>query len=227
MRSWVTLQPGETVSCVGCHESKNEAPPVGAVSAALRAGPEDLAPWYGPPRGFGFEREVQPILDRRCVGCHHVDEPPKYRADGRRPAPGAAPGAPPPPPAPGVKPAFSLRGGPGTWSAAYRALAHPAVASWVSPQSQPTMLAPYHAGAAKSKLIQMLEEGHHGVRLSDEDLERLAAWMDLLVPCFGDYAEGLSPADRERYNGFLAKRRRWEAQERANIEALLAGPPQE
>ena len=27
MRSWSTLQPGETFSCVGCHEDKNTSPP--------------------------------------------------------------------------------------------------------------------------------------------------------------------------------------------------------
>ena len=37
-------------------------------------------PWYGPARGFSFAREVQPVLDKYCVGCH--DGSPT--ADGRR-----------------------------------------------------------------------------------------------------------------------------------------------
>ncbi len=67
MRSWLTLQPGEAVSCVGCHESKNETPPgVGAgPSMAMKAGPQDLMPFQGPRRGFSFAREIQPILDRQ------------------------------------------------------------------------------------------------------------------------------------------------------------------
>ncbi len=71
MRSWLTLQPGENVSCVGCHESKNSTPPAAVrPSLAMKAGPQDLAPFHGPPRGFSFPREIQPILDRHCVRCH-------------------------------------------------------------------------------------------------------------------------------------------------------------
>ncbi len=82
MRSWVTLQPGETASCVGCHEHKNTAPPVTRLSQALAAGPQPLVPIDGPPRGFSFIREIQPILDQYCVRCHFVDEPPRYVGSG-------------------------------------------------------------------------------------------------------------------------------------------------
>jgi len=71
MRSWSTLQPGETFSCVGCHEPKSEAPGAPpAVTQALAAGPARLEGFYGPPRGFSFPKEVQPILDRHCIRCH-------------------------------------------------------------------------------------------------------------------------------------------------------------
>ena len=78
MRSWVSLQPGESVSCVGCHEHKNSAPPVGRASKAMIAGPKPLKPFHGPPRGFSFVKEIQPILDNRCVKCHYLDERPNY-----------------------------------------------------------------------------------------------------------------------------------------------------
>jgi len=71
MRSWTTLQPGEHVSCVGCHEHKSQTPPSAlGVSQAFRTGPQPLSPFYGPTRGFSFLRELQPILDRHCTGCH-------------------------------------------------------------------------------------------------------------------------------------------------------------
>lgn len=70
MRSWSTLQPGETFSCIGCHENKNEAPPVGRPTRAQNAGPQKLEPFYGPARGFSFDKEIQPILDRHCIECH-------------------------------------------------------------------------------------------------------------------------------------------------------------
>ena len=71
MRSWYTAMPGETLSCVGCHEESNSAPPIrkSRGMAALQAASE-ITPWHGPARGFSFAREVQPVLDKFCVGCH-------------------------------------------------------------------------------------------------------------------------------------------------------------
>jgi hypothetical protein len=36
----------------------------------IQKSPLMIDPWYGPPRGFSFSREVQPGLDRYCVSCH-------------------------------------------------------------------------------------------------------------------------------------------------------------
>jgi hypothetical protein len=84
------------------------------------------------------------------------------------------------------------------------------------------MLPPYHAGAARSRLVRMLQAGHNGVKLSREEMDKVACWIDLLVPCFGDYTErDLGPRGRNVYQHFLDKRKRWEAQERKNIAALL------
>ena len=87
MRSWMSLQPGETVSCVGCHEHKNSAPRLAGPSEAMAAGPQALTPFYGPPRGFSFVKEIQPVLDRHCIKCHHLDEAPKYAAAAKPSAP--------------------------------------------------------------------------------------------------------------------------------------------
>ena len=70
MRSWYTAMPGETASCVGCHEQPRDTPVTRHDIAATRP-PVEIEPWYGPPRGFDFEREVQPVLDKYCVGCHN------------------------------------------------------------------------------------------------------------------------------------------------------------
>ncbi len=69
MRSWFTGMPGEVVSCVGCHESQSSSPPARS-SLAISQAPAEIEPWYGPPRGFNFQREVQPVLDKYCVACH-------------------------------------------------------------------------------------------------------------------------------------------------------------
>jgi hypothetical protein len=68
-RSWYTVMPGESVSCSGCHERRNDGM-VNRVSIASRKGPDAITPWNGPERGFSFLREVQPVLDQYCAGCH-------------------------------------------------------------------------------------------------------------------------------------------------------------
>ena len=69
MRSWFTVMPGETLSCVGCHETPADVTP-SALALAMRRDPREIEPWHGPARGFDFAREVQPVLNRHCVACH-------------------------------------------------------------------------------------------------------------------------------------------------------------
>jgi len=86
MRSWATLQPGETFSCIGCHETRNRAPRTApGATIAQSKGPQALIPFYGPPRGFSYLKEIQPILDRHCVRCHgdHPYRPPVLAKKGR------------------------------------------------------------------------------------------------------------------------------------------------
>ncbi|MCE5240040.1 hypothetical protein LLH23_16385 [bacterium] len=399
MRSWATLQPGEYASCVGCHEPKPAAPVVSR--PATPAGPQALRPFYGLPRGFSFIREVQPLLDRRCIACHAdrsasrpgaaevvsrerldratplhpadmawqftTDKPPtgweQPASDAGRWASGvpgfgtqgtpgiqvktvwrtpdiwlrgsftldrdlaghqlaamtyhdedveiylngvraaeatgyvvaAHPLA--------VKPAAAAalhrgvntiavhchqtvggqgvsvvlldlgavegpdtirpmrNGGPadsrplrvfsllGTqtpeaasgrqWSDAYLALTnayvnpgqgylagHPTpLVNWVGAQSAPPILPPNSVGATQSRLLGMLDAGHHGVKLSTEEYERLACWIDLNIPYCGDYTEAncWTDAEKAKYDHLLQKRRLSDALERQGVAEWLAG----
>jgi len=205
MRSWSTLQPGETFSCVGCHESKNSSPRNAAtITLAMQTGPQDLDPFYGPPRGFSFAREVQPILDEHCIECHNRRT--VANGDSTISLEGT-----------GELDSRSLK----RWSDAYRALADPKYCNWVSPQSAPPMLAPYHAGAVNSRLIELLEEGHEEVRLTQEEMDRIACWIDLAVPFSGDYTEAMDPAQVPKYDHWLDRRKHWQAEEVANIESMV------
>ena len=223
MRSWVTLQPSERRGCVGCHDNENAAPPITRASIALQHGAQPLEreSWQkeDTPRGFSFIREVQPILDKHCVRCHNVDVPPTY-AKARKSSE--------PPTATGVQPAFSLKGkqtldvnSRRKWSDSYLALAHRGIADWINVQSEPSPLPPYHAGATKSRLISMLEEGYYGVKLSREELDCIACWIDLLVPYCGDYTEAMDESVLPRYLHFLNKRKRMEEQEAKNIQEFI------
>jgi hypothetical protein len=217
MRSWSTLQPGETLSCVGCHEDKNTA---GAVSAtatqAMQAGPKRLDDFHGPPRGFSFNQEIQPILDQHCIQCH--DDRSKTKATGKVGE---------------DKKAFSLLSTTREpkdgrhYSDAYVNLTQDGrpnkMVNWLNVQSVPPMLPPYFAGSAKSEIMPLLREGHYDVKLSRAELEKIACWIDLLVPYCGDYMEANAWDEKSvaKYLRFQEKRDAMEAIERRNIEALI------
>ncbi len=52
-------------------------------------------------------------------------------------------------------------------------------------------------GARKSKLMHMLQEGHHGVELDRASYNRVALWIDRNVPFYGDYEPAHATAQRE------------------------------
>jgi len=155
MRSWVTLMPGETVACVGCHESSRHAPPVSLPQGKRAVRPE---PWYAGDEPFSFPRDVQPVLDRKCVSCHDQDDPAglDLRAD--------------------KTDAFNL---------GYEQL-RPYV-KVPGTRSEPPMIEPKQFGAIASPLVRLLEKGHYDAQLSDEEWDRIVTWIDLNAPYYGTY----------------------------------------
>ncbi len=162
MRSWFTAMPGENVSCVGCHEKQNMAVPAKGTIASRR-GPSAIAEWFGPERGFSFKRDIQPVLNRYCVGCHDgsVAQAPDFSPKDRN--------------------------GWGNFTPSYLAL-HPYVRR-PGPESDYHLEVPLEWHAGTSELIQMLEKGHEGVTLDDEAWQRLYTWIDLNVPDHGTWSE--------------------------------------
>ncbi|MGO8676500.1 MAG: hypothetical protein ACLQVX_11595 [Limisphaerales bacterium] len=253
MRSWSTLQPGEYFACVGCHDHKNTAPPTDGhgFSLAMKAGPQELEPFYGPPRGFSFAKEIQPILDQHCIRCHRDRAPVQALASGApsRPVLGQAPSARvTAPAATRDELAFSLLGevtvdasAKRKWSDSYLVLTQSTrdggtgssgpfrgecrgrVVNWIGAQSPPEPLPPCFAGAVRSDLLTLLVKGHKQETLSREELEKLACWIDLLVPYCGSYIEAnaWTEAEMKRYEHFAEKRGQMEEVEQHNLSALL------
>jgi len=208
MRSWFTARNGEYLSCVGCHERSSFTPQT--VPARNLAKPATISPWRGPFRNFEFAREVQPVLDAACVRCHNEpDPPPAERFGDKRWKP-------------------DLRGdrtisdwktamagqGPknmaGKFSVSYanlhRYVRRPGIESDIH------LFVPMEWHADSTELIMMLRKGHHGVRLSDEALDRLVTWIDFNAPFHGRWQTIVDAASA------VAK----EAQ-RAEMRALYAG----
>ncbi len=62
--------------------------------------------------------------------------------------------------------------------------------NWVSAMSQPTILEPYQFGSTKSAMIERLKSGHGN--LTAEQIQTIAAWIDLGVPFRGSYIEAVN-----------------------------------
>ena len=211
MRSWTMLQPGEAASCVGCHENANAAAPTSADGKDKGRFTVKRGLLRRPERGFSFAKDVQPILDRRCVKCH---SPEKDRTmmdlTGRA-----------------VHDSTAKR----NWSAAYLSLTHATwrhiwgngktlwgwVGSpdhidlnWTSSQSPPTMQRPYSRGSGTSRwFTERLDKGHCP-ELTDAERRVLACWVDLAVPFCGAYDEAATwtKDERARWDRFTEKARR-------------------
>lgn len=219
MRSWYTAMPGETATCVGCHEQPRETPSIRHDLAALRPMSE-IEPWYGPARGFDFAREVQPVLDRHCVGCHDgqrredgqlmldlrdQSEIPEYaglplsRLGATRLDPALVAEYPERFPAcAGLPPPYGERRT--LYTPAYDALL-PFIRR-VNIEDDAALLRPGEYYANTSELIQLLDKRHYGVALDREAWDRLVTWIDLNGPChgtWGDVAEIPGGADRRRH----------------------------
>ena len=73
MQSFLTVMPGEVLSCVGCHEERGKTPVDKANMRLLKAvkrAPSKPVPIKGMPDVLDFPRDIQPILDKHCLKCH-------------------------------------------------------------------------------------------------------------------------------------------------------------
>ncbi|HOZ48153.1 MAG TPA: discoidin domain-containing protein [Candidatus Hydrogenedentes bacterium] len=164
MRSATHVQPGQTLSCIGCHENRHLAPPAKQLLAAqrppsnLRVGPEGSWP-------LRFDRLVQPVLNDRCIRCHAPD------ARG----PDAA--------------KLDL-----TEAKAYDSLVDygsPSLRQHVQGQYAQGFSTEGRCAAQTSPLLALLTapEGHYGERLDPQDQERLVTWIDTYGQRLGSFSE--------------------------------------
>ena len=202
MRSWYVGMPGEVGTCVGCHERQNDGSPSKYTVAAFDRQPDQIEPWHGPTRGFSFDREVQPVLDRRCAGCHN-GEP--YESDGHTVAIADLRAkrlvwandeqASDDEEDPNAKPK-TRDVQPKEYSPAYIALQQ--YARRPGYEGDYHMPKPAEYNADTSVLVQMLKKGHHNVQLTAEEWERLYTWIDFNVPYPANWRESHRPPRDEQ-----------------------------
>ena len=181
MRSWVTGQPGEVVSCIGCHEDQNQIPIPKRVMASQKAAAPLKAP-EGGVRSFTFDLEIQPILDRACIACHN-----------------------------GEGKAFDLRGGKKDklgYGTSYLNI-HPYVHRQGG-EGDMVVLQPYEYHPNTSELVRILKKGHHNVKLTDAEWLKLYNWIDYNAPDKGYFDANVLGKEIIPYQGFDQIERRKE-----------------
>lgn len=152
MRSWVTGQPGEVVSCIGCHEDQNQIAIPKRVIASQKE-PSKLISPEGGVRSFTFDLEIQPILDRACIACHNGEKTFDLRG-GRKDEKGYGTSY------LNFHPYIHRQGGEGDM----------------------VVLQPYEYHPNTSELVRMLKRGHYNVKLTDKEWRTLYNWIDYNAP---------------------------------------------
>ena len=163
MRSGTTIQPGELTGCVGCHESRLQAPVPLRHKAplAVQRGASKLEGWKGEARLFSYMQEVQPVFDKHCVRCHD------YGTEG-----GAV---------------LNLaRDRTNTFNTSYNELWRKQYIKAIGAGPADTQQA-YSWGSHASKLVAVIRDGHEEVALSSDEFERIVTWIDINATYYPRY----------------------------------------
>ncbi len=174
MRSLTYLQPGENMSCVGCHEHRLTSPIQATAMQALQRPPSRIKPGPDGSKPLSYPLLVQPVLDKHCVQCHGEDSPA----------------------GPEGQPLVLTGDAEGHYSKSYNVLAKRVPFSeWAGLEENGEPLTqPDRFGARGSRLMEMILAGHHDVRLDDDELDRLVTWMDANALFYGTF----KPEDQAR-----------------------------
>jgi hypothetical protein len=163
MQSFLVVMPGETTSCVGCHEQRTRTPlnTDRRLLEALRRLPSQVEPLAGIPDVFDFPRDIQPIMDKHCLPCHDVE-----RRDG------------------GV--ILSGDRGP-IYSHGYYTLT---ALKQVSDGRDRLVsnLPPRAIGSSASPLMQKLDGTHYDALLTAHEKDMIRYWIESAAPYPGTYA---------------------------------------
>ncbi|NUQ65601.1 MAG: hypothetical protein HUU20_24290 [Pirellulales bacterium] len=192
MRTFVSFEPGESRSCIGCHERRTQAPQ-SRPAMALNGTPSPLAaqPGETAPRPLDYPTDVQPIFDRHCVSCHNGKQPgadqvaSEPKAKSENPQPRAVPESAEPDLRGDLTEFFSR-----SYESIFRAGLVDAIREWAGADysmQNAEAVPPYSHGSHRSKLVAVLKAGHYDVKLSREEWIKLATWIDCGAPYYGSY----------------------------------------
>jgi hypothetical protein len=159
MRSAIYMQPGERLTCIGCHEPRGTAPPNLRTIAAGRS-PSKITPGPEGSWPLDFDVLVQPVVRRECLACHRPG------AEGE---------------------SFDLTTEKAYQSLVE--YGSPSLRSHVVTRHRQGRSTPGASAAQKSPLLALLREGHYGVQLAPDDWQRLITWIDTYAQQRGSFSE--------------------------------------
>ncbi len=148
MRSATYVQPGETRTCIGCHESRSTAPPDRSV-LALRREPSKIVP--GPEGSWpvDYATLVQPDLDAHCTECHRPG------TDGEK---------------------WDLTTDKSY--ATLTTYGKPSLHDHILARYREGRSVPGACASSASPLVKFLKKGHHDAKLPPDAWRRLYTWLD-------------------------------------------------
>jgi hypothetical protein len=162
MQSFVSVMPGETTGCAGCHENRTDVVRLRSDLQALRREPSRIEPIEGVPDVLDYMRDIQPIVDKHCVRCHNGGPKAKSKVNLTR----------------GRYHRYA------NWPFGYIQLFRRVAEGGNANANR----APRTIGTSASKLIQMLRSGHHDVKLSPHEYRLFRLWVEAGAVYPGTYA---------------------------------------
>jgi hypothetical protein len=167
MQSFLSVQPGETLSCIGCHEQRAGAYLPSRGLMALARAPSRIEPVADVPDVFDFPRDIQPILDRLCAGCHGYDA-----TEAGGPYAGRV--------------ILSGDRGP-MYSHSYFTMTTRGLFSDGRNLAR-SSYEPRALGSSASRILAMVDGSHHDARATDRERKLLRLWIEAGAPYIGTYA---------------------------------------
>jgi len=167
MPTFINLMPGENRACIGCHELRKKAPSMARGRVEAMTHPvQRLLPQPGDtgPRMVHYAADVQPVLDKHCVGCHSGANP-KGRLD--------------------------LTGVPtDTWNRSYESILGRGLVSsrhcgFGRSGFRPSP--PLSFGSHLSKLAARIREAPCKAKITRQEFVRIVTWIDANTPFYGTY----------------------------------------
>lgn len=167
MQSFVSVQPGQMLSCVGCHEQRTRTTNVAGYLQATSRAPSVPTPIEGVPQVFDYPRDIQPILDRHCISCHGYEKGPE--------------GGP-------MAGGLILTGDRGPmFSHSYYMMTVSRLFSDGRNRAR-SNYAPRTLGSSASRILGMIDGSHYEARLSATEARTLRLWIDAAATYPGTYA---------------------------------------